>query len=103
MRVTSDLEDFGWRELRIARDLLDSMIEDKLPEDFSDGGIRVAFNTYSGKVFLTNDDYQVAMLNGEGALESWYHCPECGEEGFADDTKWDYEERLCGVCSGEIE
>ena len=35
-----------------------------LPGDFSEDGIRFAFNKNSGYVFLINDDYQVAMVNG---------------------------------------
>jgi hypothetical protein len=42
------------------------------------------FNTHSGCVFLTNSEYQVAMLNDE-TLESFYTDFETGEEGFLED------------------
>ena len=41
-------------------------------------------NFYSGNVFLTNTDYQVAMMNGD-TLESFYTDFETGEEGFKDE------------------
>ncbi len=52
-----------------------------LPESFGTAGVRVAFNKNSGYVFLVNDDYQCAMLNGhELAI---FHCtPYDGLEGF---------------------
>lgn len=85
-KVVTDLAKFGWRELRLARDLLNAMIEDGVPDDFDDEGIQVAFNLESGYVFLTNEQCDVAMLNGD-KLESWYWCPECGHEGFAEDME----------------
>jgi hypothetical protein len=38
-------------------------------------------NIQSGDVFLTNEEYQVAMLD-ENQLKMWYHCFYCGNEGF---------------------
>jgi len=81
--TTTDLSKFGYRELAMAGDLLKA-IKNGLPDDFDDDGITVMFNTHSGYVFLTNSDYQVAMLNDK-KLESFYSCPNCGEEGFAED------------------
>ena len=83
--TTTDLSDFGWREKKMAAELLTAMTEQGLPDDFEDDGVTVMMNMYSGNVFLTNAEYQVAMLNEEN-LESWYYCPECGYEGFKDDV-----------------
>lgn len=41
-------------------------------------------NSYSGYVFLTDEDFSVAMMNGN-TLEQFHSCPECGAEGFAED------------------
>jgi hypothetical protein len=60
--VKVNLEDFGYRELDIASKLLAAVAEYGYPKDFSDVGITLAFNTDSGYVFLTNDDYQVLLL-----------------------------------------
>ena len=42
----------------------------------------------SGNVFLTNANYDVAMMNGD-TLESFYSCPNCGHEGFKEDMSHD--------------
>ncbi len=41
-------------------------------------------NTHSGCVFLSDEDFNVAMVNGD-TLEQFHSCPECGGEGFAED------------------
>ena len=89
--TTTDLAKFGWREKRMAAELLNAMIEQGLPEDFEDDEITIMFNTHSGNVFLTNSEYQVAMMNGE-KLESFYITPYHGYEGFAEDLKEMFEQ-----------
>ena len=84
--TTTDLGDFGYREMEIAKDLLNAVLEEGLPETFNNEGLTTMFNTTSGYVFLTNDDFQVAMLK-DGKLEMYYTCPECGEEGFREDLE----------------
>jgi len=79
--TTTDLAKFGWRERRIAATLLTAACDQGLPEDFNDDEVVLMMNINSGNVFLTNSDYQVAMMNGD-KLESFYSCPECGHEGF---------------------
>jgi len=86
--VTSDLSKFGWRERRMAAELLTASCDKGFPEDFNDDEVTVAMNTGSGFVFLTNSDYQVAMMNGN-KLESFYSCPQCGHEGFKDEMEHD--------------
>ena len=46
-------------------------------------------NTNSGFVFLVNEDYQSAMMNGD-KLESFYSTPYNGIEGFFDDLLEEY-------------
>ena len=81
---TRNLADFGYRELEELRDILTAWIDNGLPDDFDDDGVVPEFNPNSGNVFLTNDEYQVAMLNGD-VLESWYWLSYEGHEGFLDD------------------
>ena len=80
----TDLAKFGWRERKMAAELLTAMCEQGLPEDFIDDEVTIMLNTYSGYVFLTNSEFQVAMMNGD-KLESWYTLPYSGEEGFKED------------------
>lgn len=82
--ITSDLSDFGYRELGMAAELLEAFSNGNKPEDFENDGVTLNMNTNSGYVFLSNSEYQVAMMNGD-KLESFYSCPECGHEGFADE------------------
>lgn len=82
--TTTDLSKFGYREIKLAAQLLNAWMEQGLPEDFENEGVTVMFNTHSGNVFLTNSEFQVAMMNGD-KLESLYTDFETGEEGFKDE------------------
>jgi hypothetical protein len=86
--TTTDLAKFGWREKKMAAQLLAAMVEQGLPANFSDDEVTVMMNNSSGFVFLTNSDFQMAMLNRD-RLEEWHSCPECGHEGFAEDMRHD--------------
>lgn len=86
--TTTDLSRFGWRERKMAEELLRASREQGFPEDFEDNETTIMFNTHSGNVFFTNADYQAAMMNGD-KLEMWYNCPECGHEGFKEDMEHD--------------
>ena len=77
---TEDFSKFGFRELDEAGKLL-TAIKNGLPSDFDDEGIKVGFNMNSGFVFLTNSEYQVAMIDDEGKLYSFYSTPYEGREG----------------------
>ena len=46
-----------------------------------DKGSKVAMNNQSGYVFLTNEDFQVAMIDNE-RLTLFLTCSECGNEGL---------------------
>ena len=81
---TENLADFGMREIEELRDILDAWLNNGLPDDFYDEGVRPAFNRNSGYVFLVNDDYQVCM-EVDGKLESFYTTPYSGYEGFYED------------------
>ena len=77
---TEDLADFGSRERAMAAELLAA----RLPDGFSDDGVKLAMNRNSGFVFLVNADYQCAMMNGN-SLEIFHSTPYDGIEGFLSD------------------
>lgn len=88
---TEDLAEFGARELDEAGKLL-SAIKNGLPEDFWNEGLKVGHNKWSGKVFLTNSDYQVCMIDDEGKLYSFYSTPYEGLEGSFEELMEEFEE-----------
>lgn len=92
---TSDLSKFGMVELREGGKILtayaDRQLTDLANEHFSDDGVKLAFNTSSGYVFLTNEDYQVLMLNGD-KLDLWVWLGYEGKEGFVEDLMCEYED-----------
>ena len=87
---TEDLAEFGHRELNEAGQLLGA-IKNGLPSDFDDDGIKVAFNANSGFVFLTNSEYQVAMVDDKGKLYSFYTTPHDGYEGCLEELLEEYD------------
>jgi hypothetical protein len=91
--VTADLSKFGHRERELAEELLKAWREQGLPDDFYNDGVNVSFNLHSGYVFLTNEEYQVAMMNGDN-LESFYTDFETGEEGFLDELSDEAKNRI---------
>jgi len=82
--TTTDFSKFGYRERKLAIELLIAWNEQGLPEDFLDDEVIIMMNTHSGNVFLTNADFQVAMMNGD-KLESFYTDFETGQEGFKEE------------------
>lgn len=86
--TTTNLAEFGYRELDMAGDLLKA-IKNGLPVDFNDNDITVMFNKNSGMVFLTNSDYQVAILNDD-ELVSFYSTPYEGLEGTFEELAEEY-------------
>ena len=63
-------------------------------------------NKESGYTFLTNSEYQVAMMN-EGVLSMFINCGECGREDFEQTWQLYPEYKTCAVddksCEGCIE
>jgi|SRR5690606_30750378 len=81
---TENLSDFGIREISMLRDIFDAWLKNGLPEGFEQDNLRPAMNMNSGYVFLVNDDYHVAMMNGDN-LEIYHTLPYSGLEGFISD------------------
>ena len=89
--TTTNLSDFGARELAELRYLLGAMLKQGLPDDFSKDGVIPMFDQPSGHVFLTNSEHEVCMINGD-KLESFYTSPYDGLEGFYDELKEQYDD-----------
>ena len=71
--TTTDLADFGMREIGMAADLLNAWCHHGLPDDFEHDEVTVMLNRQSGNVFLTNAECQVAVLGDDVSLDSWRH------------------------------
>jgi len=95
MSTTSDLTKFGFRELKMLELLLTAMREQGLPEGFERQEVTPMFNQKSGCVFLTNSEYQAAMLTGDNKLELWFNCSYCGHEGFLNDFDHEAQDDDC--------
>lgn len=80
MTTTTDLADFGGRELRILRDVIEAYLEHGLPDGFDAHGVVPMMNMDSGAVFLTNADFDVAVLDGD-VLVRFHYLPWSGVEG----------------------
>lgn len=83
--TTTNLADFGYREKRMAAELLIAMCDKGVPDDFGDDEVTVMMNQNSGNVFLSNSDFDVAMLTDDGKIKSFYNTPYEGHEGFYED------------------
>ena len=96
MSTTTDLADFGSRERWLLVELFEAWNQQGLPKEFSRDEVRPMMNLSSGNVFLTNSEYETAMMNGD-KLEIWHHCGNCGHEGFLEDCQLNDEG--CNECT----
>ena len=88
--ITTDLSEFGYQELREASELLAAYAEWRMSRspNFLLGDAKVWFNKNNGSVFISDDNYDVGMINPDtGEFDQWFNCPECGHEGFREDMK----------------
>lgn len=89
--TTTNLAEFGKRELTMAAELLNAYSKGNYEcPYFEESGVQIMMNINSGNVFLTNNEYQVLMMNGN-KLEGFYSSPYSGHEGFIDELikNWD--------------
>ncbi len=84
--TTTNLSDFGSRERWMLVELLTEWDKNGLPDEFYEEDVTPMMNRNSGYVFLTNSEFQCAMMN-DGKLEIWHHCGNCGHEGFKEDCQ----------------
>ena len=102
MHNTQNLADFGNVEREEAGILLSTLGTSRdHTQFFGDRGVAVEFNPMSGYVFLVDEDYNVAMMNGD-VLEDFITCPNCGGEGLASDFKEDNEDECCHEYADEL-
>jgi hypothetical protein len=85
--ITYDMSQFGWREMKLAAELLNAYASNK-PE-WLGNGVKLAMNRNSGFVFLTDEDYNVGLMNGD-KLDMWLSTPYHGHEGFLEDLLDEY-------------
>ncbi|WP_374950695.1 hypothetical protein [Mucilaginibacter sp.] len=86
---TENFAEFGFSEIKTLQEILSAWIKSGLPNGFDNDGVKPALNKNSGYVFLTNNEYQVAMLN-ESRLEIYHNLPYSGIEGFLEDIISEY-------------
>ena len=103
--VTSDLSQFGRADINEAKRLLSAYLFDNETKMLNDYGIQIYMNKHSGMVFLSDEDYNVAVVvetkeHGD-ILIDWIVCPECGYEENQHDFQWmaeqdtEYTEECC--------
>ena len=78
--VTADLSRFGQRELSIAAEMLTALTTTHR-RCATDEGLSLNMNINSGYVFLTDENYNCFMMNGD-QLEQYLSSPYGGHEGF---------------------
>ncbi len=108
--VTQDLGKFGNEELFQAGELLKELGERGINNfDFLGNGLTLSFNFNSGKVFLSDEDFNVGVIEHDDEnkpmLVQFYSCPICGFEGTqteAESEAKDFEEHN-GFCSQSCE
>ena len=83
--TTSNLGDFGMRELGILAKTLEAYAKGEFYHPhWVSVNVQPMMNTNSGFVFLTDDNYNVLMLNGD-KLEPFFILPYSGLMGFLED------------------
>lgn len=94
MGNTRDLMDFGHREKEMASELLKALKSKNDKTRYLFDSVAIEFNPNSGNVFLVDEDFNVAMMNGEN-LEDFFSCPECGHEGFLEEMNHNEDDGNC--------
>lgn len=91
---TNDFSKFGSIELQEAGEILtlysDNSVTDRVKNVFGHSGVKIEFNTQSGKVFMVDDDMNCVMINEDGILDLFLFTPDDGKEGFFDELLSEY-------------
>jgi len=98
MNNTQDLSNFGYVEIDEAIKLLK---EYKNHKSILGAMVQIEFNPNSGNVFLIDNNYDTAMMNGD-VLDRWYSCPVCGHEGFINNMDHRKDDEECQAYVAEI-
>jgi len=93
-----DLSKLGYREVYILADLLKEYAKGDC--DFLGDNVTWEYNPHSDNLFLIDEEYNVAMMNGD-KLEQWHNCPNCGAEGFLSEGELIFSEdgETCNNCN----
>lgn len=83
VEVIMDFSKFSGKALSESIEILQSYQKYGCPDDMYEDGLQIMHNTESGMTFMTNSEYQVAVMEN-GKLESWYFTPYEGYEGTLD-------------------
>lgn len=101
MNNTRDLSEFGNIERDEAGTLLQTLNGSRDMTKFLGDGVAVEFNPMSGNVFLVDEDYNVAMMNGHN-LEDFHNCPNCGAESFASEFREENTDSCCKEYANDL-
>jgi hypothetical protein len=93
--ITSDLGKFGYRELVLAGEMFMYFENHSWPGEFDTDSVELYMNTNSGNVFLSNDEGQTLMMDGD-RLRFFGQCSVCQDEKFICDTELEYP--VCDDC-----
>ena len=97
MNVTTNLSDFGAREIELASELLNQLVNRNTTElfdkYFTNKGTQLFFNTQSGYVFLSDEVYNVGMINPDnGMLDLYITTGYSGTEGFINELMSEFDD-----------
>ena len=94
MTVLTDLAKFGTSDLAEAGKLLTTLNTHQDDTKHLGDGVYVCLNTNSGFVFLSDEDYNVAMMSGH-QLVDFHNCPNCGNEALAPYFRSEFADSEC--------
>ena len=101
MRNTQNYDEFGHVEREEATLLLKTYGTNKDDTIRLESGIKVEFNPMSGNVFLVDEDFNCAMMNGD-RLENFFYCHECGNEALQSEFREQCESDCCIEYANEL-
>lgn len=99
--VTSDISQFGFREKDMAAELLKTHGSSSDHTKFLGNSVNVFMNMNSGYVFLSDEDYNTAMMNGDN-LEDFFSCPNCGNEESSSDFRAAFDNECCQEYANDL-
>ena len=97
MNVTTNLSEFGRREIAMASELLNQLVNRNTTElfdkYFTHESTNLFFNKRSGYVFLSDEAYNVGMINPDnGMLDLYITTGYSGTEGFINELMSEFDD-----------
>ena len=103
-QITNDLSLFEDLALEEACDVLKAYMFQRRQIAFLDEEVALYYDPTNDRVFLQDDQLNVAVKNENGDLKQWATCRVCGVEGFKEDDERKFvDEALCMQCCLEDE